>query len=139
MVVVHQGQTIHSALQYTENQLTQTNTCIGNSNHFITAKHSVYNTLAHRAKVVSSDPQSLHQDWNTSAWHFRTFIFQNGHSTSYNKISNADNITTMKPTLQTNKTSTPPTAMEPTSTTTTTTTTTTSTWWFPYIQGLGGK
>ena len=33
-----------------------------NSNHFIRAKHSVYNTLAHRAKVVSSDQQSLHQE-----------------------------------------------------------------------------
>ena len=27
------------------------------SNHFIAAKHSVYNTLAHRAKVVSSNPR----------------------------------------------------------------------------------
>ena len=33
-----------------------------NINHFITAKHSVYNTLTHRAKVVSSDKQSLHQE-----------------------------------------------------------------------------
>ena len=29
------------------------------SNHFITAKNSVYNTLAHRAKVVSSTPEDL--------------------------------------------------------------------------------
>ena len=29
------------------------------SNHFISAKHSVYNTLAHRAKVVSSNQPSL--------------------------------------------------------------------------------
>ena len=32
-----------------------------NSNHFITAKHSVYNTLVHRARVVSIDQHSLHQ------------------------------------------------------------------------------
>ena len=61
---------------------------------------------------------------NTSAWHFRTVIFQNRHSTSYIKISNADNTTTMKPTQQTNKTPTPQTAMEPPPPTT-------STWWFP--------
>ena len=30
-----------------------------NSSHFITAKNSVYNTLAHRAKVVSSTPEDL--------------------------------------------------------------------------------
>ena len=29
------------------------------SNHFITAKNSVYNTLAHRAKFVSSTPEDL--------------------------------------------------------------------------------
>ena len=29
------------------------------SNHFITAKNSVYNTLAHRATVVSSTPKDL--------------------------------------------------------------------------------
>ena len=33
-----------------------------NSNHFITAKHSVYNTLAHSAKVVCSNQQSLQQE-----------------------------------------------------------------------------
>ena len=33
-----------------------------NSSHFITAKHSVYNTLAHRAKVFFSDQHSLHQE-----------------------------------------------------------------------------
>ena len=32
------------------------------SNHFITAKNSVYNTLAHRAKVVSSTPEDLHKE-----------------------------------------------------------------------------
>ena len=32
------------------------------SNHFITSKHSVYNTLAHRAKVVSSNETSLNKE-----------------------------------------------------------------------------
>ena len=33
-----------------------------NSNHFTTAKHSIYNTIAHRAKMVSSDQQSLNKE-----------------------------------------------------------------------------
>ena len=33
-----------------------------NSHHFITAKQSVYNTLAHRAKIVSSNQESLDQE-----------------------------------------------------------------------------
>ena len=32
------------------------------SNHLITAKHSVYNTLAYRAKVVSSNQQALNKE-----------------------------------------------------------------------------
>ena len=32
------------------------------SNHIITAKESVYNTLAHRAKVVSSNQEELDQE-----------------------------------------------------------------------------
>ena len=32
------------------------------SNHIITAKHSVYNTVEHRANVVSSNPTSLNKD-----------------------------------------------------------------------------
>ena len=32
------------------------------SNHFILAKHSVFNTLAHRAKVVSTNQQTLHKE-----------------------------------------------------------------------------
>ena len=34
------------------------------SNHFITAKHSVYNTLAHRAKIVSSNQEAMNKDLN---------------------------------------------------------------------------
>ena len=32
------------------------------SNHFITAKQSVYNTLAHRAKIVSSNQEALDKE-----------------------------------------------------------------------------
>ena len=32
------------------------------SNHFITSKNSVYNTLSHRAKVVSSTPEDLNKE-----------------------------------------------------------------------------
>ena len=35
------------------------------NNYFITAKHSVYSTLAHRAKVVSSNPTSLNKEPRT--------------------------------------------------------------------------
>ena len=34
------------------------------SNHFIVAKHSVYNTLAHRAKAVSYSQEALHKELN---------------------------------------------------------------------------
>ena len=34
------------------------------SNHFITAKHGVYNPLAHRAKIVSSNQKALHMELN---------------------------------------------------------------------------
>ena len=32
------------------------------SNHFIAAKHNVFNTLAHRAKTVTTNQQSLHKE-----------------------------------------------------------------------------
>ena len=57
--MLHQGPTTPFSPQSTGNQHIQINTYIGDSNHFITAKNSVYNTLAHRAKVVSSTPQDL--------------------------------------------------------------------------------
>ena len=37
-------------------------TLTGIANHLITAKYSVYNTLAHRAKVVSSNPTALSKE-----------------------------------------------------------------------------
>ena len=40
------------------------------SSHYIGARHSVYNTLAHRAKVVSHDQQTLEQEVN----HIRSAI-----------------------------------------------------------------
>ena len=49
-----------------------------NSNHFIGAKHSVYNTLAHKANVVSHNQQSPHKDLHhirkaLQACHFPTW------------------------------------------------------------------
>ena len=41
------------------------------SNHFITAKHSVYNTLAHRAKIGSSNQEALHEELDHIKRHFR--------------------------------------------------------------------
>ena len=99
-----------------------------NSNHFISVKHSVYNTLAHRAKVVSSDQQSLHQELEHISMALQNCHFPKWALNTLQKMSNADNLTTMKPSQQTNKTPTPPTTMEPTSTTTATKT---STWWLP--------
>ena len=88
-----------------------------NSSHFITAQHSIYNNLAHRAKVVSSDQHSLHLELEHIS-----MALQNCHFPKWALKFNADNTTTMKPTQQTKKTPTPPTAMEPTSTTTKTST-----------------
>ena len=34
------------------------------NNHFITAKQSVYNTLAHRAKIVSSNQEALYKEFD---------------------------------------------------------------------------
>ena len=50
------------------------------SNQFITAKHSVYNTLAHRGKVVSSSQPSLIKELDNitlalQACHFPTWAF----------------------------------------------------------------
>ena len=51
-------------LQSRENLHTHTHTQYlhWDSNHFITAKQSVYNTLAHRAKIVPSNQESLDQE-----------------------------------------------------------------------------
>ena len=97
------------------------------SNHFTTAKHSVYNTLAHRAKVVSRNQESLNKELEhirmaLHCCHFPTWAFnkpqQNFQCRNYN--SN-------EPTQQTTKTPTTPT-MGPTSTTKTTRRT--FSWWF---------
>ena len=58
---LHQAQTTPFSQQFTGNQHTQTNTCIGTA-ITITAKNSVYNTLAHRAKVVSNTPEDLNKE-----------------------------------------------------------------------------
>ena len=68
------------------------------SNHFIGAKHSVYNTLAHRAKIVSHNQHALHQELDhlraaLQACHFPTWTlnrlqqrFEQHHQT--NTVSN---------------------------------------------------
>ena len=54
------------------------------SNHFITAKHSVYNTLAHRAKVVSNNQSSSFKELNhikmaLQSCHFPTWALNKLH------------------------------------------------------------
>ena len=51
------------------------------SNHFITAKHSIFKTLAHRAKIVSTNQQSLHKELEhirkvLNACHFSTWTLK---------------------------------------------------------------
>ena len=84
------------------------------SNHHITAKESVYNMLAHRAKVVSSTQDSLDKElhhiktalqacqfpkWAFNQWHHR-FINNNQHNnpTNNNNSTNQDNNHTKNPT-----------------------------------------
>ena len=47
------------------------------SNHFITAKNSVYNTLAHTAKVVSSCPAELAQELDHLRMALQACLFPN--------------------------------------------------------------
>ena len=61
----HQTRQTPSATQSTENPPTQTNIYIGNSNHHIIAKQSVYNTLVHRAKLVPSTQNKLDRELPT--------------------------------------------------------------------------
>ena len=73
------------------------------SNHHITAKHSVYNTLAHRAKTVSSTQDSLDQEllhiktalqlcqfpnWTLNQWEHS---FKHPSHTSNNNNNNSNN------------------------------------------------
>ena len=76
------------------------------SNHYIEAKHSVYNTLAHRSKIVSHDQQALHQELDQiraglQACHFPTWAlnrlqqsFEQHHQTSTVSNSRANQPTT---------------------------------------------
>ena len=87
---------------------THTDQCLHwDSNHFITAKHSVYNTLAHRAKITSSNQGSLHKELNLIRRALQAYQSLVGHSTSFNN-NLKENITTTripitKITLQTQK------------------------------------
>ena len=73
------------------------------SNHHITAKHSVFNTLANRAKVVSSSQDKLDQElqhiktalqacnfpnWDLNQWHHR---FSNKNNPANNNSQNNNN------------------------------------------------
>ena len=58
------------------------------SNHHITAKHSVYSTLAHRAKTVSSTQDSLDKELLHIKQLYTTVNSQTGHSTNGNTNSN---------------------------------------------------
>ena len=75
------------------------------SNHHITAKQSVYNTLAHRAKVVPSSQETLDKElnhiktalqacqfprWALNQWHHR-FLHNNQSNTSTNNNTNTNN------------------------------------------------
>ena len=84
------------------------------SNHHITAKQSVYNTLAHRAKVASSSQDRLdkelqhiktalqaHQflNWALNQWHHRFINNNQGNNnnpTNNNNNTNQDNNTTKR-------------------------------------------
>ena len=71
------------------------------SNHHITAKQSVFKTLAHRAKTVSSSQDSLDKEWITSKQHSNTASSHPGPSTNGSTSSpNLNNIPTTPPTLQ---------------------------------------
>ena len=75
------------------------------SNHHITAKQSVFNTLAHRAKTVSSSQVVLTRQWTTSKQPFNTANSPPGPSTSGNLSSpNPTNSPTTIPTLPTTTT-----------------------------------
>ena len=72
------------------------------SNHHITAKQSVYNTLAHRAKTVSSTQDHLDKELS----HIKTALhhcqFLSGHSTNGNTNSNTPARTTTTNNTNTN-------------------------------------
>ena len=55
------------------------------SNHFITAKFSVYSTLAHRAKIVSSSQEALNKELNHIRRAFQACQSLLGHLTSFNQ------------------------------------------------------
>ena len=62
LVLSPYNQTTHSTPQSTGNLHTQTNTSTGTATTTSLPKQSVYNTLAHRAKTVSSTQESLQKE-----------------------------------------------------------------------------
>ena len=91
------------------------------SNHHITAKESVYNTLAHRAKTVSSKKQSLDKELQQLKGPYKHVSSQIGYLTNYMKGS----LRTIRPT----RAPVSPTIPLKTTTPTTTLRRGTSPWW----------
>ena len=89
------------------------------SNHHITAKQSVFNTLAHRAKTVSSTQDKMDKNYTTSKQYSNTASSLPGPSISGNTSSTT-------PTRNN-----PPPPAPPTTTTPQTTTITKPPYWFP--------
>ena len=54
-----------------------------NNNHFITAKHSVFNTLAHRAKVPCTSQQAVHKEMEHIRKALQACLSHHGLSTLY--------------------------------------------------------
>ena len=81
------------------------------SNHHITAKQSVYNTLPHRAKVVSSSQGTLDKElqqiktalqacqfpkWALNQWHHRILNNNQSNNNNINRDNNHNNNTTKR-------------------------------------------
>ena len=96
------------------------------SNHFIGAKLTVYNTLAHWAKMVPHNQHVLHQELD----HYRPATFQLGHWTGCN--------TSLNNCIEPTQFETPGTTNQ-LSTLTTITSTGTFLLWSSYIQSFGEK
>ena len=67
------------------------------SNHFIAAKHGVYNTLAHRVKIVSTKQESLHKELNHIRKSLQACHVPHVHFTNYNTNLKAKTTATRKP------------------------------------------
>ena len=83
------------------------------SNHFIAAKHSVYNTLTHRVKVVYSNPTELTKELDHLREAVQACLFPTWAVNNYNTSLNTNTKTTGRPTQQKNNTPTTTTPVSP--------------------------